>query len=59
VAQDLIVRMGTEVAVAANALIRRLSLKEEDTSFPKMSELFAKMFCGTGLLSLMKLKPRI
>lgn len=30
VAQDLVVRMGTEVAVSANALIRRLSLAEED-----------------------------
>ena len=48
VAQDLIVRMGTEVAVAANALIRRLSLKEEDVEVV----LGGSVFKGRGDLML-------
>lgn len=48
VAQELIVRMGTEVAVAANALIRRLSLAEEDVEVV----LGGSVFKGKGDLML-------
>lgn len=48
VAQELIIRMGTEVAITANALIRRLSLTEEDVEVV----LGGSVFKGRGDLML-------